>query len=236
MQIWCDKRRGGFHGRGKGRLRKIHREARRGRLLGGFGGLLVFEFLAAVTAGDFAEAFGSGIFLGADGGIGRSSGRCGRIIFAGLDSRTILLGEDLRLLQIFIRINVRIFFLLRGFAGFFGARGFGDGWRIGLRILGAGRQREQGSGCTKKERYAEAEWPAGGPSKWGRAMHQFCETALGDARAEATLNSGEIVPFPSGGGAIDLCERGIPRKYWSARTVAGAVAAWCGVEAGRAVG
>jgi len=53
-------------------------------------------------------------------------------------------------------------------------------------------------------------------------MHQFCETALGDARAEAILNSGEIVPLRGGGRAIELCERGIPRKYWSARTVAGA--------------
>lgn len=94
-----------------------------------------FQLLTAVTAGDFSQTFGCGILLGVDGG------RCGRIIFAGFDLGAILLGENLRLLQILIRINVSIFFLLRGFAGFFGAGGFGDGLRIGLRILGAGWQR-----------------------------------------------------------------------------------------------
>ena len=54
----------------------------------------------------------------------------------------------------------------------------------------------------------------------------FRETALGDARAEATLISGEIVPFNADGRAIDLCERGIPRKYWSARPVAEKVRKW----------
>ena len=56
-------------------------------------------------------------------------------------------------------------FLLRGFAGFFGAGGFGDGLRIGLRILRTGRQCEQGSARAQAKSYAEAEWPAGGPSK-----------------------------------------------------------------------
>ena len=88
------------------------------------------------------------------------------------------------------------FFLLRSFAGFFGAGGFGDGRRIGLRILRAGRKRKQGTGRAEKESYTEAEWPAGGPSRWGRAMHQFCETALGDARAEATIQFlGRLYPF-----------------------------------------
>jgi len=92
---WRDFGRGGFHGRGEGRLRKIHREARCGLLLGGFGGLRVFESLAAITASDFSQTFRSGIFLGVDGGAGRSSGRCGRIIFAGFDLGAIALREDL---------------------------------------------------------------------------------------------------------------------------------------------
>ncbi len=131
-------------------------------MLGGFGGLFVFEFLTAVAAGHCSQTFGSGIFLGVDGGIGR---RCGRIIFPGFNLGAILLGKNLRLLQIFVGINVRIFFLLRGLAGFFGAGGFSDGLRIGSRILGAGRQREQGSGRAETESYTEAEWPAGGPSR-----------------------------------------------------------------------
>jgi hypothetical protein len=59
-------------------------------------------------------------------------------------------------------------------------------------------------------------------------MHQFYETALGDSRAEATLISGLIVPLKGGGRAIEMCERGIPRRYWSVRTVAGAGTVWKG--------
>jgi hypothetical protein len=70
----------------------------------------------------------------------------------------------------------------------------------------------------------------------GRAMHQFCETALGDSRAEATLISGVIVPLEMGGRAIEMCGGGIPQKYWSAGTVAGEAAAWWGVEGAGAVG
>jgi len=69
------------------------------------------------------------------------------------------------LLQIFVGVDVRIFFLLRGFTGFFGAGSFGDGLRIGLRILCARGQRQQGSGRAEIESYTEAEWPAGGPSR-----------------------------------------------------------------------
>ena len=119
----------------------------------------------AVTASDFAQAFGSGIFLGVDGGIGRGGGRCGRIILAGFDLGAIVLSENLRLLQIFVGINVRPVFLLRGLAGFFGAGCFGNGLRIGLRILRSRRQRKQGSRRAEIERYTEAEWPAGGPSR-----------------------------------------------------------------------
>lgn len=54
----------------------------------------------------------------------------------------------------------------------------------------------------------------------------FRETPWGDAKAEATLNSGLIVLLRAGGGAIDLCERGIPQKYWSVRPVAGKVGKW----------
>ena len=67
-------------------------------------------------------------------------------------------------------------------------------------------------------------------------MHQFCETALGDARAEATLISGVIVPLAEGGRAIELCGGGIPRKYWSAGTVARRAAEWWGVEEADLVG
>lgn len=98
MLGWRDEWRGGFHRGGKGRLREIHREARGGLLLCSFGGLCVFQFLAAVTAGDFSQTFRSGIFFGVDGGISRHGGRGRRIIFAGLDLGAIVLREDLRLL------------------------------------------------------------------------------------------------------------------------------------------
>jgi hypothetical protein len=70
----------------------------------------------------------------------------------------------------------------------------------------------------------------GARREWGVRLIKFYEIALGDSRAEATLISGVIVPFNGGGRAIDLCERGIPRKYWSARPVAGCAAEWWGVE------
>ena len=54
----------------------------------------------------------------------------------------------------------------------------------------------------------------------GVRLIKFYETALGDTRAEATLISGVIVPLKGGGRAIEMCERGIPRKYWSERPVA----------------
>lgn len=129
MGIRRDVRRNGLNRRGVGRLREIHGEARawltlRGSL--GCGGLRIFEFLAAIAAGYFTQTFGSGILFGADGRIGRLVGRGGRIIFAGLDARAILLCKNLRLLQIFVDVNVRVFFLLRGLAGFFLAGGVGD--------------------------------------------------------------------------------------------------------------
>ena len=105
--------------RGVRGLRKIHGEA--------FGSLRIFELLATVAAGDLSQTFGSGIFLGVDGRLGRSSGRCGGIAFACFNAGAILLGEDLRLLQIFVGVDVGIFFLLRCLARFFLASGFGDG-------------------------------------------------------------------------------------------------------------
>jgi hypothetical protein len=127
MGIRRDARRNGLNRYGVGRLREIHGEARawltlRGSL--GCHGLRIFEFLAAIAAGYFSQTFGSGILFGVDGRIGRLVGRGGRIIF--LDARAILLGKNLRLLQIFVGVNVRVFFLLRGLAGFFLAGGVGD--------------------------------------------------------------------------------------------------------------
>ena len=95
MLGWCGKRRDGFHGRGERRLRKIHREARGRLLLRGFGGLRSIQLLVAVTASHFAQTFRGGIFLGVDGGIGRSGGRCGRTILAGFDLGAIALRENL---------------------------------------------------------------------------------------------------------------------------------------------
>jgi len=128
-----------LYGRGISGLRKIHREAGRRLALCGFGGSGIFELLVAVTSSDFSQTFRSGICFGVDGGLGRSGGRCRRIIFAGFDARAILLRQDLRLRQIFVGINVRFVFLLRRFARFFLARGFGNGRRIRLGILRAGR-------------------------------------------------------------------------------------------------
>ena len=70
----------------------------------------------------------------------------------------------------------------------------------------------------------------GARREWGVRLIKFYETALGDSRAEATLISGVIVPFKGGGRAIEMCERGIPRKYWSERPVAGEAAECWGVE------
>ena len=67
-------------------------------MLGGFGGLRIFEFLAAVTASYFSQAFGSGILFGVDGGLNRFVGRRAGIIFASFDAGAILLRENLRLL------------------------------------------------------------------------------------------------------------------------------------------
>ena len=77
------------------------------------------------------------------------------------------------------------------------------------------------------QRYITAQRPSGrlgARREWGARFIKFYETALGDSRAEATLISGVIVPFKGGGKAIEMCERGIPRKYWSERPVAGEAA------------
>jgi hypothetical protein len=76
-------------------------------------------------------------------------------------------------------------------------------------------------------RYSKKQRPSGrvgARRDRGMRLIKFCETALGDSRAEATLISGVIVPLKGGGRAIEMCERGIPRKYWSERAVAGEVA------------
>jgi len=98
MRIRRDERCNGFHGRRKRRLRKFHGEVRRRLAFRGFGGLGIFEFLAAVTAGDFSQTFRSGFFFGVDRRLNRFVRRCGRIIFAGFDARAILLRKNLRLL------------------------------------------------------------------------------------------------------------------------------------------
>ena len=67
-------------------------------MLRGFGGLRIFEFLAAVTAGCFSQTFGCGILFGVDGGLSGIRRSCCGIIFPGFDARTILLRQDLRLL------------------------------------------------------------------------------------------------------------------------------------------
>ena len=64
----------------------------------------------------------------------------------------------------------------------------------------------------------------GARREWGVRLIKSYETALGDSRAEATLISGVIVPLKGGGRAIEMCERDIPRKYWSERPVAGEAA------------
>ena len=66
MRIWSDARGEWLHGRGVGGLGEIHGEAGRGLVFCGFGGLGIFQFLAAVTAGHFTQAFGCGIFLDVD--------------------------------------------------------------------------------------------------------------------------------------------------------------------------
>ena len=143
------------------------------RLGNSFGGLGIFEFLAAVAASDFAEAFGSGILFGIEGRLNRICyGRSSGIIFTGFDAGAILLGENLRLLQIFVGINVGFFFLLRCLARFFLARGFRSLLGVLLPILRAGRQRKKRSGGGQAHQDAQAEWPVGGPSRVGRAAHQ----------------------------------------------------------------
>jgi len=76
-------------------------------------------------------------------------------------------------------------------------------------------------------RYSRKQRPSGrvgARRDRGVRLIKFCETALGDSRAEATLISGLIVPLKGGGRAIEMCGRDIPRRYWSARPVAGEAA------------
>jgi hypothetical protein len=109
-------------------------------MLGGFSGLRIFEFLAAVTAGYFSQTFGCRILFGVHSGLNRIRGRCSGIIFAGFEAGAILLGENLRLLQIFVGINVGFLFLLRGLADFFLAAGFGNlRWVLSCILRAAGR-------------------------------------------------------------------------------------------------
>lgn len=89
-------------------------------------GLCVFSFFSAVTAGHFTETFGIRIFPGVDRRRNGSFGCHDRAMLAGFDARATLLNQDLRLLQIFVGVNVSFFFLLRGFAGFFLAGGLGN--------------------------------------------------------------------------------------------------------------
>jgi len=79
------------------------------------------------------------------------------------------------------------------------------------------------------QRHSTAHRPSGrlvARREWGVRLINFYENALGDSRAEATLISGVIVPLKGGGRAIDLCERGIPRKYWNERPVAREAPEW----------
>lgn len=172
MRIWSDDWRDGFHRRGERRLREIHGEARGRPRFRGFGGLGAFEFLAAVTAGDFSEALRIGILFGVDRGLNRIRRRCRGIIFASFDAGAILLGENLRLLQIFVGINVSFFFLLRGLARFFLARGFGDLRRVLHLLLSKSGQGQHRSGCAEKEQDAKAEWQVEGPSRVGHPLDQ----------------------------------------------------------------
>ena len=57
----------------------------------------VFDFFAAVTAGYFAETFGSGSFLRVNRGRGSSCRSCGGIVLARFNARAILFNENLRL-------------------------------------------------------------------------------------------------------------------------------------------
>jgi len=99
MRIRRNARRGGFDGNSERGLREIHWKAGLSlRFGGGFGGLRKLKLPAAVAAGHFSQTFGSGIFLGIDGRIGRFAGSRGRIIFARFDPGAILRGENLRLL------------------------------------------------------------------------------------------------------------------------------------------
>ena len=84
-----------------------------------------------------------------------------------------------------------------------------------------GNARKEG----EADRHSKTQRPSGrlvARREWGVRLINFYENALGDSRAEATLISAVIVPFKASGRAIELCERGITRKYWSERPVAGA--------------
>jgi len=78
------------------------------------------------------------------------------------------------------------------------------------------------------DRHSKMHRPSGrlvARREWG-ARFINSRNRPGDSRAEATLISGVIVLCQVRGVAIDLCERGIPRKYWSARPVAEKVRKW----------
>jgi hypothetical protein len=91
------------------------------------------------------------------------------------------------LVEIFVGVDVRLLLRLCGFAGFFGAGGFGDGWGIRLRFLRAGGLGEQrsGRGCAQQD--GEAECAAGGPSRVGRAGYQFSRKRAGGRQSGGNL-------------------------------------------------
>jgi hypothetical protein len=118
--------------------------------------LFVRGFFVAVTTGYFAETFRRGIFVGVDSGW-NGFFRCRRrSMLACFDAGAILLNEDLRLVKIFVGVNVRFFFLLRGFAGFFLAGGFGD--LLIVLLLGAARRGEKRNRRAEKCSGTQADW------------------------------------------------------------------------------
>jgi hypothetical protein len=128
-------------------------------------------FFTAIVASDFTERFRSMLRsrLKNIGGL-CSFWKCWFLLVRSGPS-LIARGENLRALEIFVRVDMSFFFLGGGFARFFLTGGFGDVLR--LRECGMGNE-------TNYERRGEEQASArGGPPDWAKTEHRLPMRLLG---------------------------------------------------------
>ena len=122
-------------------------------MLPGLERLLRFSrrFFDAITASDFTQRFGRTRGSSFESISGLRAGWKRLLLLASNDAILIILRQNLRAVEIFIRVDVSFFLLGGGFAGFFLTRGFGDVLRLGRCAIGNETERE-----GRDEEYASA--------------------------------------------------------------------------------